>query len=508
MQAAIYTRVSTEDQAHGYSLSTQVAECRRCATESGFQVAEDLVLIEDGQSGATLDRPKLRELRDAVAARRCDAVIVYDPDRLSRRLVDLLLLDDEFRARRVALIFVKHPIEASGEGTLFFQLRGAFAEYERSKILERTRRGILARARAGLPPGGQTPFGYAPDIVNGKRQGFVINEAEARTVRLAYQLCVDGLNITQIMSRLNELGLAPRSGKPWQRSSVHNILAYKGYLGESGYGKRQTVGKGPGKVRVRRPEKEWIPFYLPPIVDAATCEAVRRQLALNSQKAKRNANHDYLLSGRIYCGVCGHRMYGIHSKGIWFYYRCCQKGINKPGCRNSHINAVSADNAIWADVHRILQQPELVIMEIERELRTQKTIEQIETELALVAAGVKDAERQHNQLLQAYLADAIDLAILKAKGQSLMATKDNLLQRQADLGQRLASARQRVDLAVIEAFFERVRSRLYHLTIDEKKEALALLDVHVVWTGSTLDLTAAVPVDIASKTPSKDRSSK
>jgi site-specific DNA recombinase len=86
--------------------------------------------------------------------------VVYDPDRLSRNLGHQLLLAEEFEQAGATLLIVSHPLEQGPEGWLFFQMRGALAEYERAKTLERTRRGKIGRAKARHPPGGQVPLGY------------------------------------------------------------------------------------------------------------------------------------------------------------------------------------------------------------------------------------------------------------------------------------------------------------------------------------------------------------
>src|SRR5919108_2381970 len=158
--AAIYVRVSTEDQGKGFSIPTQIEACQQLAAAEGYRVPESHVLIDEGISGTTMDRPGLRTLRDLVNTKAIAAVVVHDPDRLSRNLGHQLLLAEEFERASVKLLIVSHPMEQGPEGWLFFQMRGALAEYERAKTLERTRRGKIGRAKAGHPPGGQVPLGY------------------------------------------------------------------------------------------------------------------------------------------------------------------------------------------------------------------------------------------------------------------------------------------------------------------------------------------------------------
>jgi site-specific DNA recombinase len=158
--AAIYARVSKEDQGKGYSIPTQIEAGQKLAEPEGYNVPDAHVLIDEGISGTTMDRPGLRTLRELVNAQAIAAVIVIDPDRLSRNLGHQLLLAEELEQAGVKLLIVSHPLEQGPQGWLFFQMRGALAEYERAKMLERMKRGSVGRANAGNTWGGQVPLGY------------------------------------------------------------------------------------------------------------------------------------------------------------------------------------------------------------------------------------------------------------------------------------------------------------------------------------------------------------
>src|SRR6266850_3634971 len=108
--AAIYARVSTEDQGKGFSIPTQIDACHKLAAREGYTVPKGYVLIDEGISGTTMDRPSLRKLRDLVNARAIMAAIVYDPDRLSRNLGHQLLLAEEFERANVKLLIVSHSL--------------------------------------------------------------------------------------------------------------------------------------------------------------------------------------------------------------------------------------------------------------------------------------------------------------------------------------------------------------------------------------------------------------
>jgi site-specific DNA recombinase len=150
--AAIYARVSTQDQAdRGYFLPTQIEACLAWAQQHGYSVPEHSVFSED-YTGMSLNRPQCKKLRELVQ-QLVQMVIVYNQDRLSCKLAHQLLLSEQFDQAGVPLYVLSMPTtEKTPEAQLFSNMRGVFAEYERAKILERTARGRIGRAKAGHPP--------------------------------------------------------------------------------------------------------------------------------------------------------------------------------------------------------------------------------------------------------------------------------------------------------------------------------------------------------------------
>ena len=150
--AAVYARVSTADQADkGYSLPTQIEACMALAQREGYTVPPAYVFAED-YTGTSLNRPQLQQLRALVRGKGIHALVVYDPDRLAWKLALQLLLDEECQEDGVRVHFVSFKADESAEGKALVGMRGVFAEYERAKLLERTARGRIGRAKAGFVP--------------------------------------------------------------------------------------------------------------------------------------------------------------------------------------------------------------------------------------------------------------------------------------------------------------------------------------------------------------------
>ena len=164
MRVALYVRVSTQHQTQTQTIDQQLDRLRAHGQVQGWPLAEELIFRDDGFSGATLHRPGLERLREQVAAGTLDHLLLTAPDRLARNYAHQVLLLDEFAQAGCAVEFLDRPMSQDPHDQLVLQIRGAVAEYERSLIAERMRRGRQAKLRAGvLLPWTRPPYGYALD---------------------------------------------------------------------------------------------------------------------------------------------------------------------------------------------------------------------------------------------------------------------------------------------------------------------------------------------------------
>src|SRR6201988_4498727 len=253
LRVALYARVSSEQQTEQGTIASQVAVLKARIVEDGFHLEPDHRFIDEGYSGTTLVRPALERLRDAVAAGAIDRVYVHSPDRLARRYAYQVLVIDEFRRLGVEIVFLNRAIGLSPEDDLLLHVQGMVAEYERAKILERSRRGKRHAAHQGevsVLSGG--PYGYR---YIGKHEGggvarYVIDEAEAPIVRLMFQwIGHERLSIGEVCRRLQQRGYLTRRGKPaWDRTTVWGILKNPAYIGTAAFGKTR-IGAMRGRLR-------------------------------------------------------------------------------------------------------------------------------------------------------------------------------------------------------------------------------------------------------------------
>jgi len=493
--AAIYARVSTEDQVKGFSIPTQLEACRKLADHDGYTVPETHVLVDEGISGSTMDRPGLRTLRALVNTQAIAAAIVYDPDRLSRNLGHQLLLAEEFERVEVKLLIVSHPLEQGPEGWLFFQMRGALAEYERAKILERTRRGLLGRAKAGHTYGASVPLGYR--YLSEPHGGhFEIDEEEAALVRRIFEMCLAGHSSWTIARQLTEEHIPTKWDRSpgtrrvksrkqrgeWNHLTVYAILTNEAYIGRVFWNKRQRVSK---TRTVYRPREEWIEIAIPPILPEEVFHAAQGQLKRNKVLSKRNRKYEYLLVGRrLRCGRCGRTMSGGFNKGHR-RYRCNSFG-NTPAvslpCRGS-LRADVVEGQVWTAIERVLEQPEWVAAEVKKQSGYLGAVRiEAEREMELLKGALGKCEREEQRWAKAYAAEVIDIEELKQYRAEIEQRRHSLRERHAEVEGVLASAaRTEHHVGDLTTYCARVRAGLRTLDWDEKRRVLEALDIVVTY---------------------------
>jgi site-specific DNA recombinase len=400
--AAIYARVSSDQQAAAHTIASQVAALRERVTLDGLVLPEAMQFLDEGYSGATLVRPALERLRDVIAAGAIDRLYVHSPDRLARKYAYQVLLVDEFQRMGVEVVFLNRELGRSPEDDLLLQVQGMMAEYERAKIVERHRRGKLHAARAGLVnvlSGAPYGYRYVDKHTGGGQARYEIIPDEARVVRQVFDwVGRERLSIGEVCRRLTQAGEVTRTGKTvWDRSVVWGILHNPAYRGAAAFGKTRYEPLRP-RLRAQRnrplqprravsvrdvPADEWLTIAVPALVEADLFAAVQAQLQENQRHARQSRRGArYLLQGLVQCHHCGYALYGkpISRKAAkghartYAYYRCLGTDAYRFGgarvCDNPQVRTDLLDLAVWQEVCALLAHPERLAEEYRRRLQS------------------------------------------------------------------------------------------------------------------------------------------
>ncbi len=540
IRAIIYARVSTDDQADkGYSLPSQLDACRKYAERLGFSIvgtqyydlntglevvqkdgvwqfvesAKSAQLVEKGlgrqinsipafveDCSGTIpitERPEGKKLAAMLKAHQADAVIVYQVDRLSRDIVDLLAtVRTWLRANLEVHTCDIGKIES--ELDIVLVIKGWQGSDERKKIIERCSRGRNSKAKSGKVVGnGLPPFGYR------YRDGqFVVVEEEAKIIRLIFTWYVHGdgnskpLTIWQICCRLTELGMPTpsqimgrrhnrkRENHIWSFPTVSNFLTNETYMGIWRYGKK-IGSNGNGGHRLAGDQ---ITVSVPQIIDRATWEAAQARREYNKRTSKRNRKHDYLLSGHVRCAVCNYSMTGQMRwrGGGNRFYRCGKyrfTGMENYLCGRKQVRADLLEEKVWGYLIELMTDGEKFHAALrEAQEKEQADLAPKREQLEILEKQLVEDEKEAGSFADA-LVYAPDGAVRRAIQDKITLFERLYAERikrheelQAELNRQILTDE---NIAAADQFRDDVIVGLLNPTFEDKRRALELLRVKV-----------------------------
>jgi site-specific DNA recombinase len=507
MRVALYARVSTPNQVQTQTIEQQVTRLRAAVAEREWTLEEEDLYRDDGYSGATLNRPGLDALRDQAALAAFDVVLLTAPDRLARKYLHQMLVIEELTGHGCQIEFLDRPMSEDPHDQLLLQIRGAVAEYERALITERTRRGRLAKVRAGqLLPWSRPPYGYQSDPVHPRDPASLrVAPHEAVVVAEIFAWYLEaGGTIRRVAIRLTEAGILTPTGKAcWNGASVRGILQNPAYTGTA-YGNRtyEVPSKrrhsalqpvGPGHSHRLRPPEEWIPLPIPAIIPPEVFDQVQEKIARNPRLATRhNTRHTYLLRTLVSCGQCRWHAQGRFAHHGYPYYTC--RGRVEKRCTAPYIPAGQLDLLVWEDLCRVLTEPEQIAVALARAQGGDWLPQDLQARQRSSQQALAHLRRQQQRLLEAYLADVVQLPEFERSRRDLQRREESLLAMQR---QWEAHARQHLELQALatstEAFCAQVRAGLSTATFDQQRALVELLVDRVIVTGHEVEIRYVIP---------------
>jgi site-specific DNA recombinase len=518
--AAIYARVSSDKQKEENTIASQTAALVAFAGEQQFEVPQEWVFEDDGYSGASLLRPGLERVRDLAAEGLIQAVLVYAPDRLSRRYAHQILLIEELARAGVETLFVRAPRGSTPEDELLVQFQGMIAEYERAQILERSRRGKRHRARQGeISVLSGAPFGYRfIRKTDHSAAYYQIEEEQARVVRRMFELySIQGLSIGAVARYLNEQAIptCKQRGR-WERSTVWGMLRNPAYKGQACFGKttlapRQRITR---PIRMRggiaprdsasheQPREEWITIAVPPIVSEETFALAQERLEANKIYAPRRTVTPSVVQGLVSCANCGYALYRTSTRSsarTIYYYRClgsdAWRRLSGSVCSNRPVRQDLLDAVVWAEVVRLLEDPQLIHGELERRLAAAREANPAKRREEALRRELVRISKSVDRLLTAYQEGLLSLDELRER-------MPNLRRREHATNAELqAIVDQSVDRATylrlaetLTTFLARLRSSATVLDVSERQRVLRLLVKEILVGDDKITIRHCIPL--------------
>ena len=518
--AGIYARVSSERQREEHTIESQVEALIEHAQAEGYIVPSDWIFKDEGYSGSTLVRPGLERLRDLACEGQIATLLIYSPDRLSRKYAYQVLLTEEFSRNGVDVVFIKSPKATTPEEELLLQFQGMIAEYERAQIIERSRRGKRHRAKAGsVSVLSGAPYGYqyvkkAEDIP----AYYKIIEKEAEVVRQVYKLYVeDSFSIAGIVRWLNENDIPTRKRiSKWERTTVWAMLRNPAYKGTACYGKTKTTerkkitrplrkrgGFSPRcSCNEERPKKDWIEIPVPAIVSPDVFSRAQETLEENKRYSQRRTKEPTLLQGMMACNKCGYAYYRTSTRTSMrkiHYYRCLgsdnYRYENGAKCNSKPIRQDYLDGIVWNQVIKLLEDPELIRSELQRRIKSirdsnpvKQKKDQLKKELVRIRKGI-------DKLLDAYQEDLIQLDELRSRMPELRKKEKSLNEELICIESELIDQGLLLKLADnIEKFLIKLRGAADNMSVVERQRVLRLVVKEVLIDDENIRVKHSIPL--------------
>ena len=514
--AALYARVSSEKQEQEQTVASQLDALYHAADARGYALTAELVFVDEGYSGARLDRPGLERLRDVVATGTVAAVLVYAPDRLARHSAYQVVIIEELTRAGCAVIFLNHAFGESPEEQMLLQVQGVFAEYERALMAERTRRGQLFAARQGrVNWGGNPPYGYRYLRKTDRTPSqLIVDAGEAAIVQQMYRWLVEEqLSSYAIQQRLTDQGRPTRgpNAQGWAQSSVIHILRNPIYKGEAWYNRTQVTDvrrprlqtslkdlrPGNRRGRTLRPQEDWIPVQVPAVITAELWQMAQEQLAVNRARAPRNTQHEYLLRGLLVCGHCGRRLIGTWSALSQGCYICSARYPRSApwSCEGRSVSAALVESQVWDHLKGLLAEPDLLRARYQESRGDPAVVGSDERERVRIEHQAQGLKREVQRLIDAYPIGAITLTELQDRRRRAEEHSHVLTNRLRELHQQRQAREQELRLLQgLEGFCASIHEALANPTFAVKQKVLQLVVDRILVEDTRLVIRHVIPI--------------
>lgn len=446
MRAAIYARISSDQDGTALGVTRQLEDCRKLAKEVGWKVADEYV-DNDLSAYSGKRRPSYERMLADLADGLCDAVIVYHADRLTRRPIELeqfLEVITTAGVRDVRFVAGAAVDVANGDGLLVLRMLAAVAANESESKSRRVRRKMVEVAQSGRPHGGShRPFGFEDDRITHR-------PAEAKIIKAMARRYIAGESLRSIAAWLEEQGVPTPETAIWRTTALRHMLR-SGRIA----GLREHNGEVVGPA-------VWKPIISP---------SDRDKILARMQSAKtsgRRAPRRYLLSGLLRCGRCDGRLYSSARKETRRYV--CTSGPDHGGCGGITVVAAPVEELIADAVLYRLDTAELADALAGRSAQDEQT--------AALSEAIAADRQQLDELAQLYATKQIG-------AREWMSARNPIDERIRDAERRLSRLTNTDQLTQLIGNGKQLRRQWASLNLDRQHTIVrSLLDHAVILPGT------------------------
>ena len=401
MTAVIYARYSSDNQREE-SIEGQIRECTAYAEKNGLTVVKHY--IDRAYSAKTANRPEFQQMVKDSEKRLFDVVLVWKIDRFARDRYDAAHYKHILQRNHVKLVSATEPISDTPAGIMMESMLTGMAEYYSAELSEKVVRGMTENVLKGKYNGGTVPIGYRID----ENRFFQIDSLKAPFVVEAFKKYNEGATMKEIMNWLNQQGVTTNRNQKFTYNSVQTLLTNRRYIGENRF---QDIV---------------MPDTVPVIVDKELFERVQEKMAKNRRApARHKAEDDYLLTTKLFCGMCGAMMFGecgtARNKTVYHYYKCANAKRTR-SCKKKTVRKIWLEDLVVNATLEMLQDDRIIDAIVEMVMHLQ---DQENTALPLLEKQLKEVDSGIQNMLNAIQAGILTSST-KERLEALEAQKKEL----------------------------------------------------------------------------------
>lgn len=312
----VYARYSSHSQ-RDVSIEQQVADCEVYCRLNNLRIVK--VYADRHLSGTNDRRPQFQQMLKDAAHGRWSYVVTWKVDRFARNRYDSATYKYRLKRYGVRVLYAKESIPEGPEGILLESVLEGSAEYYSANLAQNIKRGMHYNALECKVNNGSMPFGYC----KGPDGKYAIKESEAEIVREIYRKFAAGVPFVEIANNLNGRGIKTSRGNRWNKGSFHRMLTNESYIGVYSYSDVRIEGG------------------MPAIIDKIQFLEVQQRLKTKKNpQGRHRENGEYLLTGKLFCALCGSPMVGVAGTGKHgelHYYYVCQKRRKEHSCKKENV---------------------------------------------------------------------------------------------------------------------------------------------------------------------------
>ena len=383
MTAVIYARYSSDNQREE-SIEGQIRECTAYAEKNGITVVKHY--IDRALSAKTDNRPDFQQMIKDSEKRLFDIVLVWKLDRFARNRYDSAHYEYQLERNHVKLVSATEPISDSPAGIMVKSMLTGMAEYYSAELSEKVVRGMTENVLKGKYNGGTIPIGFKVD----EEKFFQIDPLKAPFVVEAFQRYNDGATMKELMNWLNDSGVTTNRNQKFTYNSIQTLLTNRRYIGENRF--KDIV----------------MPDSIPVIIEKELFDSVQDKIAKNRRApARHKAEDDYLLTTKLFCGMCGAMMFGecgtSRNKNVHHYYKCANAKRTKT-CKKKTVRKEWLEDLVVNETMKMIRDDDSIQSIVDAVMILQ---EQENTVLPLLEKQMKDIENGIENLLNAIQAGVL-----------------------------------------------------------------------------------------------------